>query len=167
MGGRVPPCNICCWGPASACAATSASRRPGQGEAVQLLLSACQLRLITSALRALEAARVSRNVHLGFRHCVGHWLLAAFGALFRLLAAGCRGKERDGIWGGLGLSREGFRSPRKPLFGGGGRDSGKSTVGRLSLWAPPTNPAPLTLSGLEPGRGGFQASDHAQELKLL
>lgn len=37
-------------GPSLGHATTSASRRPGQGEAVQLLLSARQLRLITSAL---------------------------------------------------------------------------------------------------------------------
>lgn len=49
-GGLTRPCGLWCLGPALACAATSSSRCPGQGEAVQLLLSARQLCLITPAL---------------------------------------------------------------------------------------------------------------------
>lgn len=53
--------------------------------------------------------------------------------------------------GGLGLSWEGAQRPQEAPVCVGGRDSGKSTVGSLSLWAPTTTPAPLTLPGLEPG----------------
>lgn len=48
-GGQAHPHGLCSSGPASACA-TPLLRCPGQGEAVQLLLRACQVHLVTSTL---------------------------------------------------------------------------------------------------------------------
>lgn len=104
-------------GPSLGCAA-AASRRPGQGEAVQLLLGTRQLCLVAPALRALEAARVAWDVHLGFRHRARPWLLTALGALFRLLAAGCQGRGRETEYGGgVGLSGAASEAPRSPRVG--------------------------------------------------